>query len=112
GILTIPIFTQPLLSGATDPLYPPKFCLAYNLPTVVGSSTVRPPVAPSRNTPLVVPATSIYTILQSPSIPRTNNESQPNAYDGQYYSLEMTFRAPDPYNHNPPLRRGSLRLTP
>ncbi|MCD7470872.1 hypothetical protein HAX54_011056, partial [Datura stramonium] len=63
GIPTIPIYTQAPPSGTTDPFYPLEFFPSYNHPTVASISTVRPPVAPPRNTPLVVPATSVYTIL-------------------------------------------------
>ncbi|XP_059311487.1 uncharacterized protein LOC132063073 [Lycium ferocissimum] len=99
GIPTIPVSTQAPPVETSDPLCPPGFFPAYNLPNIAGTSTVRPPAGPPRNTPLVVPAATVYTIPQPSPAVRPHHEPQPNVYEGQYYSPEMIFRAPGPYNH-------------
>lgn len=68
--------------------------------SIIFLSSQVPPIAPPKKTLFVVLTHCLC--LHNPATTRhlwPNNESQPNAYDGHYYSPEMAFRAAAAYNH-------------
>ncbi|XP_070036084.1 proline-rich protein 3-like [Nicotiana tomentosiformis] len=98
---TVPRATQPPLHAVSDHILPPGYVPNYNLHAAPGTSNIRPPVAPVRNTPHVVFGTPVYTIPPPPPMTRPNNEPPSLAYDVQYYSPNMDFRVSAPYNQTP-----------
>ncbi|XP_019261647.1 PREDICTED: pollen-specific leucine-rich repeat extensin-like protein 4 [Nicotiana attenuata] len=101
GTSTIPQATQTPLHATSDHILPPGYVPNYNLHAAPGTSNMRPPIAPVRNTLLVVSGTPVYTIPPPPPVTRPNNEPPSHAYDGQYYSPNMAFRVSAPYNQTP-----------
>nr|XP_016443898.1 PREDICTED: pollen-specific leucine-rich repeat extensin-like protein 4 [Nicotiana tabacum] len=101
GTSTVPRFTQPPLHAVSDHILPPGYVPNYNIHAAPGTSNERPPVAPVRNTHLVVSGTPVYTIPPPPPVTRPNNEPPSPAYDGQYYSPNMAFKVSAPHNLTP-----------
>ncbi|XP_070034162.1 uncharacterized protein [Nicotiana tomentosiformis] len=101
GTSTIPLATQPPLHTTSDHILPPGYMPNYSLHIIPGTSNVRPPVAPVRNTPPVVSGASAYLIPPPPPMTRPINEPPSHAYDGQYYSPNMAFGVSAPYNQTP-----------
>ncbi|XP_070049327.1 uncharacterized protein [Nicotiana tomentosiformis] len=101
GTSTVPRATQPSLHAVSDHILPPGYVPNYSLHASPGTSNMRPPLAPVRNTPLVVSGASVHTIPPPPPVTRPNNEPPPQAYDGQYNSPNMDFRVSAPYNQIP-----------
>ncbi|XP_019241787.1 PREDICTED: uncharacterized protein LOC109221800 [Nicotiana attenuata] len=101
GTSTIPQATQTPLHATSDPILPPGYVPNYSLHTAPGTSNMRPPVAPVRNTPLVVSGAPAYTIPPPPPVTRPNNEPPSHAYNCQYYSPNMAFGVSAPYNQTP-----------
>ncbi|XP_070019428.1 uncharacterized protein [Nicotiana sylvestris] len=101
GTSTIPQATQTPLHATSDPILAPGYVPNYSLHAAPGTFNMRPPVAPFRNTTLVVSGAPVYTIPPPPPVTRPNNEPLPQVYDSQYYSLNMAFRASAPYNQTP-----------
>nr|XP_016455625.1 PREDICTED: extensin-like [Nicotiana tabacum] len=101
GTSTIPQATQTPLHATSDLILPPGYVPNYSLHAAPGTFNMQPPVAPFRNTPLVVSSAPVYTIPLPPPVTRPNNEPLPQVYDGQYYSPNMAFRASAPYNQTP-----------
>ncbi|XP_070048885.1 uncharacterized protein [Nicotiana tomentosiformis] len=101
GTSTVPRATQLPRHAVSDHIPPQGYVPNYSLHAAPGTSNMRPPVAPVRNTPIVVSDVPVYTILPPPPMTRSNNESPSYAYDGQYYSPNMDFRVLAPYNQTP-----------
>ncbi|XP_070025316.1 uncharacterized protein [Nicotiana sylvestris] len=101
GTSTIPQATQTPLHAMSDPILPPGYVPNYSLHAAPGTFNMRPPVAPFRNTPLVVSSAPVYTIPPPPPVTRPTNDPLPQVYNGQYYSPNMAFRASAPYNQTP-----------
>ncbi|XP_070050406.1 uncharacterized protein [Nicotiana tomentosiformis] len=101
GTSTVPLAIQPPLHATSDHILPPGYLPKYSLHAAPSTSNVRPPVAPVRNTPLVVSGAPVYTIPPPPPVTRPNNEPPSHAYDGQYYSPNMAFGVSAPYNQTP-----------
>ncbi|XP_019251311.1 PREDICTED: uncharacterized protein LOC109230246 [Nicotiana attenuata] len=101
GTSTIPQATQTPLRATSNHILPPGYVPNYSLHAAPGTSNMRPPVAPVRNTPHVVSGALVYTILPPPPVMRPNNEPPSHAYDGSYYSPNMAFGVSSPYNQTP-----------
>ncbi|XP_070035046.1 uncharacterized protein [Nicotiana tomentosiformis] len=98
---TVLLTTQPPLQAMSDHILPPGYVPNYNLHAAPGTSNMRPPVAPVRNTPLVVSGAPVYTIPPPPLVTRPNNETLSHTYDGQYFSPNVSFKVSAPYNQTP-----------
>ncbi|XP_070037113.1 uncharacterized protein [Nicotiana tomentosiformis] len=98
GTYTVPQDTQPPLPITSDHILPPGYVPNYNFPTAPGTSNVRPPAAPVRNTPLVMSGAPVYTIPPPNPMTRPNIEPLYHAYDGQCYSPDMAFKVSTPHN--------------
>nr|XP_009796183.1 PREDICTED: uncharacterized protein LOC104242801 [Nicotiana sylvestris] len=101
GTSTIPQATQTPLHATSNHILPPGYVPNYSLHAATGTSNIRPPVAPVRNTPLIVSGAPVYTIPPPPPVTRPNNEPPSHAYDGQYYHPNMAFGVSAPYNQTP-----------
>ncbi|XP_070049807.1 uncharacterized protein [Nicotiana tomentosiformis] len=98
GTYTVPQDTQPPLPTTSDHILPPGYVPNYNFPAAPGTSNVRPPAAPVRNTPLVMSGAPVYTIPPPNPMTRPNIEPLYHAYDGQCYSPDMAFKVSTPHN--------------
>ncbi|XP_070036707.1 uncharacterized protein [Nicotiana tomentosiformis] len=72
-----------------------------NLPTIPSTSIPRPPIAPLRNDPPIIPSVHTFTVPQPALAQKSDNDPQLDAHDAQHYSPELTLKVPDSYKHTP-----------